>query len=170
MKCEHCGKNEVTFVYQSNINGQVTEKHLCADCAAKLGFTQQLAARHQQMMDSFDSLFSGFGGGFLDGFAAPRLTMPEQFRRALGAMFDDPLDDFFSDMPALGAPVKAPEPEKTEAEQADQDRFTRTRKLNALRHEMSRAVEAENFERAAQLRDEIRALEAEQTPPEQNDG
>lgn len=161
MKCEHCGKNEVTFVYQSNINGQVTEKHLCADCAAKLGFTQQIAARHQQMMDSFDSLFSGFGS--FGGFGTPRLSMPEQFRRALGAMFDDPLDDFFSDMPALGAPVKAPEPEKTEAEQADQDRFTRTRKLNALRHEMSQAVEAENFERAAQLRDQIRALEAENT-------
>ena len=25
MKCENCGKNEVTFVYQSNINGQVEE-------------------------------------------------------------------------------------------------------------------------------------------------
>ena len=33
MKCEHCGKNEVTFVYRSNINGQVEEKHLCSDCA-----------------------------------------------------------------------------------------------------------------------------------------
>ena len=28
MKCENCGKNEVTFVYQSNVNGQVEEKHL----------------------------------------------------------------------------------------------------------------------------------------------
>lgn len=36
MKCEHCGKNEVTFVYQSNVNGQVTEKHLCGECAEKL--------------------------------------------------------------------------------------------------------------------------------------
>ena len=25
MKCENCGKNEVTFVYQSNVNGQITE-------------------------------------------------------------------------------------------------------------------------------------------------
>ena len=33
MKCENCGKNEVAFVYQSNVNGHVTEKHLCAGCA-----------------------------------------------------------------------------------------------------------------------------------------
>ena len=32
MKCEHCGKNEATFYYKSNINGNVTEHHLCGDC------------------------------------------------------------------------------------------------------------------------------------------
>lgn len=166
MKCEHCGKNEVTFVYQSNINGQVTEKHLCADCAAKLGFTQRIAASRQRMMNSFGSLFSDPFGGLSDGFdqfTVPRLSMPEQFHQMLGEMFDNPLDDLFADMPALGAPAKLPEktPEKTEAEQADQNRFARTRELNALRHEMARAVETEDFERAAQLRDRIRALEKE---------
>ena len=25
MKCENCGKNEVTFVYRSNVNGHVEE-------------------------------------------------------------------------------------------------------------------------------------------------
>ena len=35
MKCEHCGKNEATFYYKSNINGVVKEVHLCADCAAE---------------------------------------------------------------------------------------------------------------------------------------
>ena len=42
MKCEHCGKNEVSFIYRSNMNGKVDEKHLCADCAEKLGYTQPL--------------------------------------------------------------------------------------------------------------------------------
>ena len=49
MKCENCGKNEVTFVYQSSVNGNVTEKHLCAECAEKLGYTQRLAAQSQRM-------------------------------------------------------------------------------------------------------------------------
>ena len=36
MKCENCGKNEVTFVYRSNINGRTEEHHLCQACAEKL--------------------------------------------------------------------------------------------------------------------------------------
>ena len=34
MKCDRCGKNEATFHYKTNINGRVTEAHLCPDCAA----------------------------------------------------------------------------------------------------------------------------------------
>ena len=37
MKCENCGKNEVSFVYRSSINGRTEEHHLCQACAEKLG-------------------------------------------------------------------------------------------------------------------------------------
>ena len=37
MKCEHCGNEEVSFHYTSNINGNITEKHLCSQCAGKFG-------------------------------------------------------------------------------------------------------------------------------------
>ena len=43
MKCENCGKNEVTFVYHSNINGKVEEKHLCGECAQQMGYMKKLA-------------------------------------------------------------------------------------------------------------------------------
>ena len=70
MKCENCGKNEVTFVYRSNVNGHVEEKHLCSDCAEKLGYTQRLGAQSQRMMQSFfgNSLF---GNDFFDDFFSP---------------------------------------------------------------------------------------------------
>ena len=38
MKCQECGKNEVNFHFLSNVNGCVTETHLCSDCAAKSGY------------------------------------------------------------------------------------------------------------------------------------
>ena len=98
MKCENCGKNEVTFVYQSNINGKVTEKHLCSECAEKLGYTQQIAAHSRSMMQNF---FGGslLGNGFFDDFFSP---MPSLMGRS-GWMLEDPFDDFFADMPALSA-------------------------------------------------------------------
>ena len=46
--------------------------------------------------------------------------------------------------------------------QEEQSRFARIRELNALRVEMKQAAEKEDFERAAQLRDRIRQLEAQQ--------
>lgn len=153
MKCENCGKNEVTFVYQSNVNGHVTEKHLCADCAEKLGYTQKLAAHSQKLMRNF------FGGGLFDDFFSP---YPSLLSRGL-RMLEDPFDDFFADMPALGAPAEqAQEPQKTQdtlLEQEERNQVSKTRQLNALRMEMQKAVQEENFERAAQLRDQIHALE-----------
>ena len=158
MKCENCGKNEVTFVYRSNINGQVTEKHLCSDCAQKLGYTQQIAAQSQRMMRGFDGLFSG--SLFDDFFSGPSLLGRRNW------MLEDPFDDFFSDMPALqAAPQRqeAQQPQKQEdlVNQEEQSRFSYMRQMNALRMEMKKAVRQENFERAAELRDEIHKLESE---------
>lgn len=154
MKCENCGKNEVTFVYQSNVNGQVTEKHLCSECAEKLGYTQRLAAHSRSMMQNF------FGGGLFDDFFTPFPSLLGHMNR----MLESPFDDFFADMPALGAPAeqKPEQPQKSQdtlLEQKEQDEISKTRQLNALRMEMQKAVREENFERAAELRDQIHSME-----------
>ena len=159
MKCENCGKNEVTFVYQSNINGKVTEKHLCSECAEKLGYTQKIAAHSQRMMQNFfgNSLF---GNSFFDDFFSPVPTL--MGRR--NWMLEDPFDDFFADIPALGAaPAKQEEQKKEDdlVDREEQGRFAYLRQMNALKMEMKKAVHQENFERAAELRDEIHKLESE---------
>ena len=158
MKCENCGKNEVTFIYQSNINGKVTEKHLCSECAEKLGYTQKLAAHSRSMMQNFFGN-SMFGGGFFDDFFSPMPSL-------MGRMLEDPFDDFFADMPALSA-APAQQEQANQKQQddlvgkEDQSRFAYLRQMNALKMEMKKAVHQENFERAAELRDEIHKLESE---------
>lgn len=152
MKCENCGKNEVTFVFQSNVNGQVTEKHLCSECAEKLGYTQKLAAQSQRMMQNF------LGGSLFDDFFTPFPSL----LGGLNRMLESPFDDFFADMPALGAPAEKQEPQKSQEtllEQEEQNAISQERRLNALRMEMQKAVSEENFERAAELRDEIHSME-----------
>ena len=156
MKCENCGKNEVTFIYQSNINGKVTEKHLCSECAEKLGYTQKIAAHSQRMMQNFFGN-SIFGNSFFDDFFSPVPSL-------MGRMLEDPFDDFFADMPALGAaPAKQEEQKKEDdlVDREEQGRFAYLRQMNALKMEMKKAVHQENFERAAELRDEIHKLESE---------
>ena len=153
MKCENCGKNEVTFLYQSNINGHVEEKHLCAECAEKLGYTQRLAAYSQRMTRNL------FGGGLFEDFFTPVPSL----LGGLSRMLENPFDDFFADMPALGAPAEAkqeaPKSQDTLLEQEEQNKISRERQLNALRMEMQKAVSEEKFERAAELRDQIHSME-----------
>ena len=153
MKCENCGKNEVTFMYQSNINGKITEKHLCSECAEKLGYTQKLAAHSQRMMQDFGNMF---GGSLFGDFFTPVPSL-------MGRMLEDPFDDFFSEMPALCASPVEQEQQKADdlVNQEEQSRFAYMRQMNALKMEMKKAVHQENFERAAELRDQIHQLEAE---------
>ena len=153
MKCENCGKNEVSFVYRSSINGRTEEHHLCQACAEKLGYTQKLFARRPSMMDSF------FGNDdFFGDFFSP---MPSLLGR-MNRMLESPFDDFFDTMPAIGAaPVQEVQEEKKDdlMSHEEQSRFSYLRQLNALKLEQKKAIHEENFERAAQLRDEIHKLE-----------
>ena len=151
MKCEHCGKNEVTFVYRSNINGKTEEKHLCGDCAKELGYTGIFADRSRSMMQSF------FGRSPAEDFFSPMPSL-------LGGMsrMESLFDDFFTEMPALR--FSAPRQEQLAKQEElvseeEKSRFTRLREQNALRLEMKKAVREENFERAAELRDQLRAME-----------
>ena len=67
MRCEHCNQNEATTYIKQNINGKVTEMHLCRDCAEKLGVLEPM---HSNM--GRGSMFEGsFFGNFLGaGLAA----------------------------------------------------------------------------------------------------
>ena len=140
MKCENCGKNEANFVYRSSINGRTEEHHFCQACAEKLGYTQRFFEQRPSIMDSF------FG------------SMPS----LMGRMLDSPFDDFFDDMPAIGsAPVQEIREEKKDDLMSgeEQSRFSYLRQMNALKQAQKKAIHKEDFERAAQLRDEIYELE-----------
>ena len=148
MRCENCGKNEANFIYRSSINGRTEEHHLCQACAEKLGYTRNFFDQRPSLMDSL------FGNsGFFD-------SMPS----LMGRMLEDPFDDFFAEMPALSAaPARQTQENKRDdlVGKEEQSRFSYLRQLNALKMEMKKAVHQENFERAAELRDQIRQMEAE---------
>ena len=113
MKCENCGKNEANFVYRSSINGRTEEYHLCQACAEKLGYTQRFFEQRPSIMDSF------FGN---NGFFG---SMPS----LMGRILDSPFDDFFEDMPAIGAaPVQEIREEKRDDLMSgeEQSRFSYT--------------------------------------------
>ena len=132
MKCTKCGKNEVNFFYKSNVNGEITEHTLCTECAEEMGLMRDVFAESRKMMRGF----------FEDSFER---IIPFA---GLGAR------DFLR----LGESRREEcrcEP-KTEVD----PEIAKRREINILRHQMKMAANAEDFEKAAEIRDKIRGLEA----------
>lgn len=163
MKCKHCGKNEATFYYKSNINGQVTEQHLCGECARELGYAgsieeefSRFGEMQREMFHSFDDLFLPMPA-LMGSIASPFERMFGGFDRMLPQLNTGTASqESQCAAPAEHAPVQSQNDLVSEEEHKALDC---QRRVNALRHEMEQAVRMENFERAAQLRDEIHAIE-----------
>lgn len=150
MKCEKCNEREAVLFYKANINGEKTEKNLCAECAQAEGFGELMSNRSGKTpMGFFQSPFESFFGGsmfptFGRSFIVPVLAVPG-IEVSLAENTREPA------MSAAPAQTK-------EAPQPDAELCAR-RELNALRNQLEEAVKAEEFEKCIQLRDQIKALE-----------
>ena len=156
MKCEKC-ENEAVFHCQSNINGEKSEYHLCSDCAKAQGFGEMLQFRPNSMFDSF--FREPFGGLMGNLFREPFGALSDGFfgKRAFAPTLETPNVNV-----SVGTSEKATDcacgcthniPEDAGAE------FRAKRELHALKHQLKAAIHAEEFEKAAELRDKIRELE-----------
>lgn len=165
MLCQNCEKNEATTHIKQIINGDMTESHLCADCANHLGYTD--------MFSGFNLNISEFFGGLL-GDMLPSLK-PGNVKRCekCGCSFDDIVregkvgcaecyrtfyDKLQPSIQRIHGKIKhtgkigagRTEEKKTE---------TVEEKIEKLKVKMDEAVKVQDFESAAQIRDEIKALE-----------
>lgn len=157
MKCMNCGKNDVNFYYTSNINGKVTKQQLCSECAEKLGYTQKMGSMFGgtgRMMNSMfgDRFFNDFFGRALSPFAGFGLEAPR--------FFSTPWLDSHEEGCSCTGGTCEESAKPAEKENVDPE-LNRRREINALRHQMHAAAKAEDFEKAAELRDKLRKLENE---------
>ena len=164
MKCEKCGNNEATFHYQSIINGEREEYHLCENCAKEEGFTDMMDFR-QHAMATFDNMLRQPFGSLLQSFWNEPFGMlgESMFGKGFWPTLEAPKTEEKLDAPQTGdkaaeAATVTPEPVKNIPTDAG-DTFRRKRELYALKHQMREAVRSEEFEKAAELRDKIHELE-----------
>ncbi|MCL2079483.1 MAG: UvrB/UvrC motif-containing protein [Oscillospiraceae bacterium] len=188
MKCQKCGRNEVNVYCASSVNGMVTETQLCGACAAGEGYDMehvfdrffdampQMPAISEGFMDAFaDSFMDGFAGGPALGFI-PFMITGRQTGGGCGLGCQTPHTDrdFFpftrgfvnsNDARAKGCGranggCASVGKESNDARANDipvDDKLKARRELNA---QMREAVQNEEFEKAAQLRDKIKELGA----------
>ena len=172
MICEKCKKKEATVFYEETINGNSRSYSLCSDCAKEMKQNGEL-----NMGQNLDGLFgiSPFGplsdnffGGF---FGLPEVTRTsrrvcpacrasfEDFRRSGKAGCPSCYETFAAELQSTLRSIHGNLTHVGRAPAKFKKKQDQKSRLEELRAELSRAISEENFESAAKLRDEIRALE-----------
>ena len=174
MQCQRCNKKKATVFYRESVNGRVKALRLCSDCAEVLEQAGELEDMSTPLSVFRSPLFGGEEGFPSLPFFDDALRKPNGSERkcpACGAVFSElaavgrvgcpACYTAFSD--ELSEVIRAAhgrEEHRGRVSAGSRVRRDRLARLEALRQQMKQAVEAEEYERAAGLRDEIRGLEA----------
>ncbi len=160
MLCANCKKNEATTYIKQTINGVTNEYHLCSECAQKLGMAgfdpfdvsdlwsslfedRMPAVAHLLTCDSCKSTFDQIAKRGKLGCPECYTTFREQLMPSIRQMHGKTRH--------VGkVPGSVPQEVKTESE------------IDKLKRLLNEAVTREDYEKAAEYRDQIKALEKKQ--------
>lgn len=162
MTCDNCGSADAVIHLTQIVDNEMTVCHLCEKCAAAKGleteeesttfpltdFLAQMGTEEEPLSSPGASVCSFCGLTFSDFRETGRLGCPHCW-----SSFDQHLRGVLRRIHGgtqhVGKVYLPPDPSTTELQ----------RRLEGLRRRLERAVQAEDFERAAELRDRIRDLE-----------
>ncbi|HEX5575007.1 MAG TPA: UvrB/UvrC motif-containing protein [Gemmatimonadales bacterium] len=169
MSCEQCHEREAVIHLTQIVNEQVTTLHLCERCAADKGVESPgsqpktplgtfLAAMGQELPNQVPAPRTGdncprCGGSLQDFRESGRLGCPDCYRS-----FEVPLRDLLRRLHGSTQHMGERYADKEKAGPVGPAGPARPQAAE-LREQLRLAVETENFELAAELRDRLRVLE-----------
>lgn len=165
MLCEECGKNPATIHYTQVQNGVATQLHLCGACMAK----KQKGLDPGSMSSLISSLLSGMAGQE-DKREHAQLRCPscgmdyERFRETGLLGCAECYRAFGKQLAPMLRRIHGRTQHTGHVPPARSAQISAQRELERLKREMDEAVAKEEFERAAQLRDQIRSMTAKEEP------
>lgn len=161
MLCEKCKQNTATLHYQQNINGEMTEYHLCENCAYDMNLTP-----------SFDNMFKGFLSGYTNPLSlnsskpqSSALTCPScgfTFNdiKALGKLgCADCYKTFSKQMDSILKNIQGNYQHNGKFPQKAGTELRVKHEIENLKLKLQKSIENEKYEEAAKLRDKIKELE-----------
>lgn len=162
--CDRCAKNEASIHFTQIQNNEATTRHLCESCAAALGLDPGMGATTAPLADFLAQMGKPMAveqGGGPGTCPSCGLNLAD-FKRTgrLGcarcwSVFEPSLKGLLRKLHGgtqhVGKVYLPPDPTEMD----------RTARVVSLRRSLQRAVDEEDFERAAGLRDQIRRLEVQ---------
>lgn len=164
MLCQICGKNPATVHFTEIHDQKMSEIHVCAGCAEEKG----LQASNPKSFDIAELI-----AGMVDTMTnteeervgkvqCPRCGLHYSSFKETGRLgCSECYTAFQFQLRPLLRRIHGDTRHKGKTPARDGEGVSRSRQVQRLHDELRRAVEREEFERAAELRDEIRRLETE---------
>lgn len=165
MLCQSCGKNQANTHIKRIINGKLTEYKLCEQCAAKLGYSN--------IFDGFGFDFNSLLGSFFENDKQQILNLSNKRCEFCGSSFDDISNsgkvgcakcyDVFLDqlMPSIKRIHGNTKHAGKFASDSGKENIL-LNKIKSLREQMKIAISKQEFEKAAEIRDEIKKLNSKE--------
>lgn len=161
MQCQSCDKNEAVIHHTKVVDNEMQVQHLCQACALEHGIDATAPQPSAPLVDFLAQIGKGVAEEATTA-ACPSCGMTQAQLKQLGRLgcatcyshFEHHLRNLLRRLHGgtqhVGKVSGAP----------DSDEVDRKAQAQSLRRSLQRAVEAEDFEHAAALRDQIRRLEA----------
>lgn len=162
MLCQNCGKYEATTHVKRIINGEAAEAHLCSGCAKMLGY--------EDVFGGFGNIFGSFLGSFLGDTGVGSLSARTLKCEKCGSTFNDIVESgkigcaecyktFYEKLlPSLQRIHGRTRHEGKIPNKIAVKEDNLKEQIEKLEEELKTAVEAQNYETAALLRDRIKEL------------
>ena len=156
MKCQNCGVNTATTSIKTNIGGKGEAYFICPECAARLGF---------EPLNPFGKFpFDSFLGSIIGG--APQSQKSEKVKRceSCGLSMPDIAESgkmgcakcYTTFRAELMPSIERIHGKAQHAGQKPKEFLLECDETEQLKEQLKEAIESENYEQAALLRDEIK--------------
>ena len=168
MLCEKCKKNNATFFFEEIINGRKSSLSLCPACAAELKKSGELKDT-DELFNTFSPFDDSIFGGLFSSFGQKQLSSVKScpscgstlndFKKTGKAGCADCYTTFSAELEATIRSIHGSATHSGKVPTKEKEKNQKANELKELRNELKIAIEKEEFEKAASLRDKIREME-----------
>lgn len=161
MLCDICGKNEATVHLTEIINDKMSKLHLCEHCAKEKGAEMEEHFGLNDLLAGLADLGAGIGPSELDVVKCPVCGFTyEDFKRTGRLGCGECYESFKKHLAPLLKRIHGSDRHNGKVPVMIGKTVKDARTLQELKQKMEKAIQAEEFEEAARLRDRIREMEA----------
>ena len=159
MLCDNCGKEPAKVHYKEIKDNQVTEFHLCEKCASEKGIQVFSDEKALSIPNIMTEMVEGVGSDMTkcDGCGLTYRGFRDSGRLGCSGCYEA----FKEQIKPLLRRIHGSNVHIGKSPRMSQGVFEKRREVEGLKGELRRAISCEDFEKAAELRDRIKEIEAQ---------